>query len=194
MNSIYKKYFTVLLLISIALTSKSQLLFHQQTINGGITVDGKSYRGIDYLAADTIYFNTSVPSSATIIKSFLLFKRGIFIVGNHPLIDSPIQIDLNGNIFNIDSSNIITSKFNCDNSAISVENWIVTKDVTNYVLNSNNKLIIPSQSELMLQDPSREFVYFQPLLVIIYKDLAMPTTNIVVFLNTKMEQQLLLNY
>lgn len=185
MNSIYKKYFTVLLLISIALTSKSQLLFHQQTINGGITVDGKSYRGIDYLAADTIYFNTSVPSSATIIKSFLLFKRGIFIVGNHPLIDSPIQIDLNGNIFNIDSSNIITSEFNCDNSAISGENWIVTKDVTNYVLNSNNKLIIPSQSELMLQDSSRGFVYFQPLLVILYKDLAMPTTNIVVFLNTK---------
>ncbi|MFI5142350.1 MAG: PKD domain-containing protein, partial [Bacteroidia bacterium] len=90
------------------------------------------------------------------------------------------------NTITIDSTNIVTPAFNGYGLTASDKNWITVKDVTPYIQNSNNQLITPCQScSLYNNIPNWDYVYSGFLLVVIYENNTMPTTNVVLFVNSQ---------
>lgn len=179
------KIFTVIFLFFCSQISHSQILFSQETLNGGISVDGKNYSGTDCLQADSIVFTNIVPIGSIIKKAFLLSNRYIYYVGSKVFKDTRHKLNFNNNIIEIDSSNIVTSKFNSNSSNPCVELWIVSKDVTAFVQANNNTLITPCQTCLMSGDTSRKYVLSDYVLMIVYENTSMPNTNSLVYLNNK---------
>ncbi len=179
------KYHQLLFFILLTVSSKSQLLFHQENIKGGVCGDGISYYNMDYLSEDTIQLAINLPNGSEIKKAYLFSSRSIYQVGSLPIKDNSIVVKLNNNKVKIDSSNIITNKFNFDYSSPSGENCITANDVTGFVNQNNNILIKPCQGCLLISDTSRKFVYDTFYLLIIYENLLMPSTNIVALLNNK---------
>ncbi|HTA61327.1 MAG TPA: gliding motility-associated C-terminal domain-containing protein [Bacteroidia bacterium] len=162
--------------------SKAQLLFYQDTYKGGVTSDGVSYHGYDYLQPDTINFQLHIPVGSSIRKAYLLSMRVHWYSINEA---NPLLVNFNNNVISFDSSDIITNKFNCDFSIQSDSLWIVSKEVTNLVLNSGNKLITPNQVNLTGMYPNGQYAYNGFVLVVMYGNLALPLVNAAVFINTQ---------
>jgi len=173
----------IILPILIFTNVKAQVLFYQDTYKGGITSDGYTYYGTNYLHADTINFQLHIPSTSTIRKAFLL---SFVIVGNssNPNIkDRPLILNFNNNTLVIDSSCRVANFFRCDYSSNSNYCWIVAKDVTNLTQSAGNKLITPCQGCLMIADTSRHYIYDGFILAVMYDEPTMPIVNPVIFLN-----------
>jgi gliding motility-associated-like protein len=181
LNIIYKILFFSL----ITLCAKSQIIFLQNNIKGGVCGDGVSYFGKDYLQADTIIFSNFVPTGSLIKKAYLFTYRLNYEYDNIPEKDTRLELTYNNNKIIIDSSAIISPMFNCDNSIVSGKNWICALDVTNYTTQNNNVLIVPCQNCLMLEDTSRGFVYDGFYLMIIYENNLMQNVNVLTILNNK---------
>jgi hypothetical protein len=158
-----------------------QQLFYQNTYKGGVCGDGISYNSKDYLWADTIRFANVVPPGTVIKKAFLISYKLIFYAGNHPVKEPAISFKFNNNIISYDSTDNVSPFFHCDFfSSSSGDNWIVSKDVSQYTLPSNNILITADQ--LPLQD---EYGYAGFYLLIMYEDITLPKTNVAVYVNNQ---------
>jgi gliding motility-associated-like protein len=179
------KYYLVVLINLIGFQSKSQLLFIQDNVKGGISADGFSYFQLSYLQVDTLHFQSNIPPLSTIKKAFLFSHRMEYLIGKNLIKDSPVTLQLNNINLIIDSSNIVTNTFHCDYSAVSGPGWVTANDVTALVVNGINTLITPCQACLMFDDTTRNYVLISYMLLIEYEDLSMPETNIAVFLNNK---------
>jgi gliding motility-associated-like protein len=179
-----KRYYYICFVFLIAFNAKSQLLFYQDTYKGGVTADGVSYCGYDYLQADSINFQLHIPITATIRKAYLLNLRYIYIQGGTtPFKDSPMPVYFNSTLLTFDSSTVLTNTYYDTYSNPADPTWISGIDVTHLVQTSNNKLIRPSQIILMNNDPSRDYVYGGFILVVMYNEPTMTSTNSVIFLN-----------
>jgi len=168
----------VFLFFNASSKSRAQVLYLQENFRGGASVDGKSNYGFTYLNPDTINFTNTAPTGSTIKKSFLIGMRYKYIGNSSITKDSPLQLLFNNNQIQFDSSNIAAS-YMCNLDRI----WISVKDVTTYTHFNNNKLIIPSQNLLLLNNPGWNFTYDGFLLVILYEDNTMPSTNLALILN-----------
>ena len=164
---------------------KSQILFSQETFNGGISVDGKNYHGPDYAQADTILFSNTIPSGSIVLKAFLFSNRSIYGVGAKAFKDTEHYLSLNGNSILIDSTNLVTQKFDSNFCNPSGALWIAAKDVTPFVLSNNNILITPCQMCLIVDDTSRKHLLIDYVLMILYKDSSLPTISTLIYLNNK---------
>ena len=175
---------TILILNSFA--GLGQNLFFQDTYKGGIASDGKSYFKVDYLSADTISFLCSVPGGSTIRKAFLISNMSYFfsaIPDSVPRFNNPTNLIFNGVPIAIDSNDVASKYFHCDDSNPSGKWGMVIKDVTPYAL-FNNKLITPCQS-CNITNKNWDYVCDGFLLVILYENNSMPVTNAAIFLNDK---------
>ena len=175
----------ICLLFFFSFSVKAQLLFYQDTYRGGVTSDGYSYFGLDYLQADSIIFQTHIANGSIIRKSYLLFQHHVLESGLTPKKDSPLQVNFNNTLITLDSSYISTNMFYSSFSVSPDEIWITVKDVTTLTQQSNNKLIIPNQTVLMINDTGRHYVYDGFILVIMYENNTMPVTNSAIFLNNQ---------
>jgi len=180
-----KKAFLILIMAICSLSVKSQLCFLQENFRGGVSGDGVSYNNMEYLQADTIQLQTDIPLTAIIKKAYLFANRGVYQAGLKPKKDNSVTLKFNNNPIIIDSSNIVTNKFNFDNSNPSGENWITAVDITAYIHAASNILITPCQGCQMLADTSRHYVLINYFLVVLYEDNSMPLTNFAIYLNDK---------
>jgi gliding motility-associated-like protein len=162
-------------------TNKAQFLYYQDTYKGGISMDGKSYYGQDYLHSDTIKFVNTVPAGSVIKKAYLISDKLAYYYGTVLEKDNPIPFIFNNHNITIDSTNQVAPFFN-NSVPLFLYNWIIVKDVTTYALFNNNQLITPCQSCLITSNQTN-FVYDGFLLVLLYENNTMPVTNAVVFLN-----------
>ena len=156
---------------------KAQFLFYQDTYKGGVTSDGRSYYGFDYLQADSFALYTHIPSGASIRKAYLIsirIKRGAT-----PLSEVPLQLKLNNYSFTLDSSDIVTNNFSCY-LAITNTTCMVAKDVTSFVNSSGNILVVACQGCI-----SNPIVYGGYLLVVMYEMPSYPTVNTTIFLDAQ---------
>lgn len=136
---------------------------------------------MDYLNADTIFFQNIVPSNCSIKKAFLISERlNNFVVGSTPLPDIPLALTYNNNAIVFDSTCISTNIHYCSTSNPAAELFIVVKDVTALTLPNNNILEVPCQG---CNVKTGQAVYIGFNLVILYENQSMPTTNVAVFLN-----------
>jgi gliding motility-associated-like protein len=156
---------------------KAQLLFYQDTYKGGVTSDGYSYFGVDYLQPDTINFQLQIQAGSTIRKAFLLSNRIPWYAINET---HPLLVNFNNTIIQIDSSCIVSS-FYAQSDIYS----LVAKDVTALVQNTGNKLITPCQSCLMGLYPNSVWGYDGFILVVMYNNSSLPSVNTAVFLNNQ---------
>jgi len=164
-----------ILTIFLSIQGQAQLLYLQDNFRGGICVDGKGYPGGAGVQADTIIFQNSVPAGGMVRKAFLITEHHPFFP--NPVKDNNVSLLFNGNPVIIDSSNIISS-YNC-----LVKTDIIVKDVSAYVINSNNTLITPCQACILSADTSKHYIYNGFLLIILYNDGLMAPTNAAIFLN-----------
>ena len=164
-----KHLFKILFLLLFAFYAKAQYLYLQENYKGGICMDGRGYSGFAFTLGDSIVFNNTVPVGSTLKKAFIITEH--HLVYPNPPGDNPINLLFNNKPVIIDSTNIITS-YNCNNGKLDLE----VKDVTSYALFSNNKLIVPDQS-------NDHYNYVGFLLLLLYENNSMPTTNAVMFLN-----------
>ena len=111
-----KLIFNIALLFCLCLPLKAQLLLYQDTYKGGVTSDGYSYYGSDYLQADTINFQTYIASGSTIRKAYLLSLRIVFISDYQPYKDSPLPLKFNNSALIFDSSDVATNIYYDGNS------------------------------------------------------------------------------
>lgn len=177
-----KSKVTAVVLMILFLQVRGQLLFYQDTYRGGVTSDGVSYYGFDYLQADTILFTTNIPTGSTLRRAFLFSFRTNFFVGSYTTKDDPLTVTFNNQPMSFDSSLILTPKFTSAFSGAE-EYWIVGKEVSSLVQSSGNTLIVPCQSCMMTVDTSRHFVYDGFVLVITYENAFLPTVNTAILLN-----------
>jgi gliding motility-associated-like protein len=177
-----KKTVYISLFILLYGTSHAQLLYLQDTYKGGVSYDGRSYYGFEYLLADTIIFKNAIASGSTIRKAYLISERlNSFVVGAVS-IENPINLIFNNNKLVIDSNDIVSNKYYCSTSTPSGILSIVVKDVTSFIASSNNKLIIPCQS---CGIQNGQTLYDGFYLVILYDNNSMQTVNTALFLNNQ---------
>ncbi|MEO8761110.1 MAG: gliding motility-associated C-terminal domain-containing protein [Bacteroidia bacterium] len=179
-----KHFIHTLLLLTLFYTTKAQMLFYQNTYKGGVTSDGVSYYGYDYLQPDTINFQTHVAAGSTIKKAFLLSWRFNGYIGHPPTKDTPIELNYNNHFIQMDSSDIATTRFICKTNLD--ENYIIAKDVTVLTQQANNKLIIPDQNATITANSGMEYLFDGFLLVIMYENTAMASVNAAIYLNNNM--------
>jgi gliding motility-associated-like protein len=173
-----KNVFIIFILFFSSLQLKAQLLFYQNTYKGGISVDGKGYEGFDCLQSDSIIFKNSVAISSVIKKAYLIAEYSLFTTIINK--DSKLPFKFNGNNLELDSSDYIISYFP-NNTTSSID--IRAKDVTSFVVPSNNTMVIPSQNSLMSLDINRHYIYDSYLLVLIYESNSLSTINVSIHLN-----------
>jgi gliding motility-associated-like protein len=178
-----KLLFKIILFFLCFTNLKAQLLYYQDTYKGGISVDGRSYFGKFYAAADSISFQNSVPAGSFIKKAFLISNRGGWLILTQQK-DNPVKMIFNNHSITFDSSDIVTNLFHCDYTNPSVSLWMAAKDVTAYTQSNNNTLLTPCQTCLGT-DTVAHYVYNGFLLVILYENNTMPPVNAAVFLNNK---------
>jgi gliding motility-associated-like protein len=159
--------------------SKAQILYLQDNYKGGISVDGKGYLTFDCLQPDTIVFKNSVPIGSTLKKAFIISEH--HSIYSNPPKDNNVVLQFNGNTVTMDSSNIINSYY-CQGATLD----LVVKDVTNFALNANNKLITPNQAALISQT-NYYYAYCGFLFVLLYENNTMPATNVAIFFNNTYE-------
>ncbi|MGZ3919293.1 MAG: T9SS type B sorting domain-containing protein [Bacteroidia bacterium] len=157
------------------------MLFLQENFQGGICLDGHDYQALTYFNEDTINFQNAVPTGATIRKALLLSRRITEFNPNPGFKDTPTRVKFNGISLVFDSSDIVTNVFSCNYNSNAAKNWMLAKDVTSLTFNSGNKLITPYISNI----PDFNCYAVGFILVILYDDTTMPTTNAVIFLNDR---------
>ncbi|MHB8260881.1 MAG: gliding motility-associated C-terminal domain-containing protein [Bacteroidia bacterium] len=185
------RQFCCILFVLFFANSKAQLLYYQSTYKGGISYDGRSYEGFDYLQPDTIVFQNSISAGSTFKKAYLISQRlNSWVVGSTPIADIPLQLVFNGNNLIIDSADIVANYYNCDYSTPSEPLSTVVKDVTTFAIGSNNKLITPCQSCNTLVGQA---VYDGFYLVLLYTDNNMPPINTAIFLNNQTDNVTMLH-
>ena len=165
------KVFLKIILFLLFFTSvKAQLLFYQDTYKGGVTADGVSYFGVDYLQPDTINFQLHIPIGTTIRKAFIFSDRIPWYSINET---HPLPINFNNTILQLDSSCIITT----------FDFSIVAKDVTSLIQTTGNILITPNQGNLISLYPKSQCAYDGFMLVVMYESTSFPDVNTTIFLN-----------